>query len=40
MTEVKKADEIEALIAEFQSSGMRELHVRCDGFELYLSRCV
>lgn len=37
MTEAKKAEEIEALIAEFQSSGMRELHIRCEGFELYLS---
>lgn len=37
MTEVKRPEEIEVLIAEFQNSGMRELHVRCDGFELYLS---
>lgn len=38
MTDAKRADEVEALIVEFQNSGMRELHVRCDGFELYLSK--
>lgn len=37
MTQSNRPDEIEALIAEFQRSGMRELHVRADGFELYLS---
>lgn len=33
----RRGAEIEALIAEFQRSGMRELHVRSAGFELYLS---
>lgn len=31
------SSEIEQLIAEFQRSGLRELHVRRAGFELYLS---
>ena len=30
--------EIEALVAEFQSSDLRELHVRNEAFELYLSK--
>jgi acetyl-CoA carboxylase biotin carboxyl carrier protein len=34
---MSEQDDIEALIADFQRSGMRELHVRSDGFELYLS---
>lgn len=38
MTDAKRAEEVEALIVEFQNSGMRELHVRCEGFELYLSQ--
>lgn len=29
--------QIEILIEEFQNSGMRELHMRADGFEIYLS---
>jgi acetyl-CoA carboxylase biotin carboxyl carrier protein len=33
----QRTDEVEALIAEFKASGMRELHVRLDEFELYLS---
>lgn len=37
MTDPKRPDEVEALIAEFTASGMRELHVRCDDFEIYLS---
>ncbi len=37
MTHPKRLDEVEALIAEFGASGMRELHVRCDEFEIYLS---
>jgi acetyl-CoA carboxylase biotin carboxyl carrier protein len=37
MTDPKRLDEVEALIAEFGASGMRELHVRCDEFEIYLS---
>ena len=31
-------EDIEALIAEFEKSGLRELHVRADGLELYLSK--
>jgi acetyl-CoA carboxylase biotin carboxyl carrier protein len=30
--------EVDLLIAEFERSGLRELHVRCEGFELYLSK--
>jgi acetyl-CoA carboxylase biotin carboxyl carrier protein len=37
VTDPKRPDEVEALVAEFTASGMRELHVRCDDFELYLS---
>jgi len=37
MTDSRRPDEIEALVAEFTASGMRELHVRCDDFEIYLS---
>ena len=37
MTDPKRPDEVEALVAEFTASGMRELHVRCDDFEIYLS---
>lgn len=37
MSDPKTADDIEALIADFQRSGMRELHVRADGLEIYLS---
>lgn len=33
----KRIDDIEKLIEDFQRSGMRELHVRADGFEIYLS---
>lgn len=29
--------DIEALIADFQASGLRELHVRADGVEIYVS---
>jgi acetyl-CoA carboxylase biotin carboxyl carrier protein len=37
VTDAKRPDEVEALIAEFTASGLRELHVRCDDFEIYLS---
>lgn len=37
MSGVEKTPEIEALIAEFERSGLRELHVKRDGFEIYLS---
>lgn len=37
MTNRGKISDIEQLIEEFQQSGMRELHVRADGFELFLS---
>jgi acetyl-CoA carboxylase biotin carboxyl carrier protein len=37
VTDPKRPDEVEALIAEFTTSGLRELHVRCDDFEIYLS---
>jgi acetyl-CoA carboxylase biotin carboxyl carrier protein len=37
MTVSLQSDEIEALVAEFKAAGMRELHVRCDAYELYLS---
>lgn len=37
MTNSRKISDVEQLIEEFQQSGMRELHVRADGFELYLS---
>ena len=30
-------DDLEILIQDFARSGMRELHLRCDQFELYLS---
>jgi acetyl-CoA carboxylase biotin carboxyl carrier protein len=32
-----KPDDVEILIQDFDRSGMRELHLRCDQFELYLS---
>ncbi len=32
-----RADEIEALVADFEASGCTELHIRFDGFELHLS---
>jgi acetyl-CoA carboxylase biotin carboxyl carrier protein len=32
-----KADDVETLIQEFERSGARELHLRCEQFELYLS---
>ena len=31
------ADDVEALIRDFEKSGMRELHLRCDEFEIFLS---
>lgn len=34
---MSNATDIEALIEDFQRSGMRELHVRADGIEIYLS---
>jgi len=37
VSDPKRPDEVEALIAEFAASGMRELHMRCDDFELFLS---
>jgi acetyl-CoA carboxylase biotin carboxyl carrier protein len=37
VSDPKRPDEVEALVAEFTASGMRELHVRCDDFEIYLS---
>ncbi|WP_221793096.1 acetyl-CoA carboxylase biotin carboxyl carrier protein [Aquisediminimonas sediminicola] len=37
MTNSRQISDVEQLIEEFQQSGMRELHVRADGFELYLS---
>ncbi len=37
MTDGRKIADIEQLIEEFQQSGARELHVRADGFELFLS---
>lgn len=37
MSGPQRSDEVEALVAEFKASGMRELHVRVDEFELYLS---
>jgi acetyl-CoA carboxylase biotin carboxyl carrier protein len=36
-TEAAALADIEALIADFQASGMRELHVRSGEFEIYLS---
>lgn len=36
-TEAAALADIEALIADFQASGMRELHVRSGDFEIYLS---
>jgi len=36
-TEAAALADIEALIADFQASGMRELHVRAGEFEIYLS---
>lgn len=37
MTGGERSPQIETLIEEFQRSGMRELHVRTDDFEIYLS---
>lgn len=37
MSDPKKPEDIEALIADFQRSGMRELHVRAGDMEIYLS---
>ena len=37
MTQPKRPDAVEVLIAEFVASGARELHVRCHEFELYRS---
>ncbi len=37
MTDPKSPEDIEALIADFQRSGMRELHVRTNDIEIYLS---
>lgn len=37
MTEPQTQQEIEALVADFQRSGMRELHVRVGDMEIYLS---
>lgn len=34
---MSKLNDIEKLIADFQRSGARELHVRADGVEIYLS---
>jgi acetyl-CoA carboxylase biotin carboxyl carrier protein len=33
----KRPSDVELLIADFQRSGLRELHVRAEGFEIYLS---
>lgn len=37
MSNVGRAAELEQLIAEFEKSGLRELHVVRDGLEIYLS---
>ncbi len=37
MTDPVVSPQMEALIADFARSGLRELHIRCAGFELYLS---
>lgn len=37
MSAPSKPDDVEQLIQDFQKSGMRELHVRTQDFELYLS---
>jgi acetyl-CoA carboxylase biotin carboxyl carrier protein len=37
MTKQVSPDDIEALVSRFHESGYQELHVRFDGFELYLS---
>lgn len=37
MSDPKKSHDIEALIADFQRSGMRELHVKARDVEIYLS---
>lgn len=37
MSDPKTPEDIEALIADFQRSGMRELHVRAGDVEIYLS---
>jgi acetyl-CoA carboxylase biotin carboxyl carrier protein len=37
VSQAYKPDDIEILIQDFERSGMRELHLRCDEFELYLS---
>jgi acetyl-CoA carboxylase biotin carboxyl carrier protein len=38
MTHAAPNQDIEELIAEFERSGLRELHVRAEGLELYLSK--
>jgi len=40
MSEGDNLQDIEALIADFQASGMRELHVRAGDVEIYLSQDV
>ena len=37
MSAKDQSADIEQLIAEFEKSGLRELHVIRDGFEIYLS---
>jgi acetyl-CoA carboxylase biotin carboxyl carrier protein len=37
MSRSNPLDDVEQLIEDFQASGMRELHLRCEQFELYLS---
>ena len=37
MSGVNRSAELEQLIAEFEKSGLRELHVVRDGVEIYLS---
>jgi acetyl-CoA carboxylase biotin carboxyl carrier protein len=38
VTPQDSSSDVDLLIAEFEKSGLRELHVRCDRFELYLSK--
>jgi acetyl-CoA carboxylase biotin carboxyl carrier protein len=37
LSNIDKPDDVETLIRDFERSGMRELHLRCDQFELYLT---
>jgi acetyl-CoA carboxylase biotin carboxyl carrier protein len=37
VTAVSKTEDVDALVEQFQKSGLRELHLRCEELEIYLS---